>query len=114
MDDSFSGSTLLKNAAFDVILTCCTTMLNVNENMLMDYLMANVNLFDSIVQLLIRCPASHGYDVCLLLSLLLQYHKYDVEQHEQHNEQDLTSVFLDILLRRPTRVLFDFLYSTMK
>ncbi|CAF4028603.1 unnamed protein product, partial [Rotaria magnacalcarata] len=77
IDESFSGSILLKNAAFDVILTCCTTMLNINENMLMDYMMANVNLFDSITQLLIRCPASHGYDVCLLLALLLQYHKYD-------------------------------------
>ena len=80
IDESFSGSTLLKNATFDVILTCCTTMLNINENMLMDYLMVNGNLFDSISQLLIRSPASHGYDVCLLLALLLQYHKYDVNQ----------------------------------
>ena len=69
---------LLKNAAFDVVLTCCTTMLNINENMLMDYMMTNTNLFDSIAQLLIRSSASHGYDICLLLALLLQYHKYDV------------------------------------
>jgi hypothetical protein len=53
-------------------------MLNINENMLMDYMMKNANLFDSITQLLIRSSASHGYDVCLLLALLLQYHKYDV------------------------------------
>ncbi len=53
-------------------------MLNINENMLMDYMMTNGNLFDSITQLLIRSSASHGYDVCLLLALLLQYHKYDV------------------------------------
>jgi hypothetical protein len=53
-------------------------MLNINENMLMDYMMTNTNLFDSITQLLIRSPASHGYDVCLLFALLLQYHKYDV------------------------------------
>ncbi|CAF4370902.1 unnamed protein product, partial [Adineta steineri] len=52
-------------------------MLNINENMLMDYMMANANLFDSIMQLVIRSPASHGYDICLLLALLLQYHKYD-------------------------------------
>jgi len=77
IDESFSGSTLLKNSAFDVILTCCTTMLNINENMLMDFMMSNGNLFDSIVQLLIRSPAAHGYDICLLLALLLQYHKYD-------------------------------------
>ncbi|CAF1114861.1 unnamed protein product [Adineta steineri] len=77
IDESFSGSTLLKNTAFDVVLTCCTTMLNINENMLMDYMMANANLFDSIMQLVIRSPASHGYDICLLLALLLQYHKYD-------------------------------------
>lgn len=69
----------MKNAAFDVSLTCCTTMLNINENMLMDFMMANSNLFDSITQLLIRSSASHGYDVCLLLALLLQYHKYDVD-----------------------------------
>jgi hypothetical protein len=55
-------------------------MLNINENMLMDYMMANANLFDSITQLLIRAPGIHGYDVCLLLALLLQYHKYDVRQ----------------------------------
>lgn len=53
-------------------------MLNINENMLMDYMMANANLFDSITQLIIRSPGSHGYDICLLLALLLQYHKYDV------------------------------------
>lgn len=53
-------------------------MLNINENMLMDSIMANGNLFDSLIQLLIRSPASHGYDICLLLALLLQYHKYDV------------------------------------
>ena len=53
-------------------------MLNINENMLMDYMMSNTNLFDSIAQLLIRSSASHGYDICLLLALLLQYHKYDV------------------------------------
>ena len=53
-------------------------MLNINENMLMEFMMANVNLFDSITQLVIRSPAVHGYDTCLLLALLLQYHKYDV------------------------------------
>ncbi len=58
-------------------------MLNINENMLMDYMMINGNLFDSITQLLVRSSSTHGYDVCLLLALLLQYHKYDVNENSQ-------------------------------
>ena len=54
-------------------------MENVSQNMLLEFIMANSLLFESLIHLLTISESriSHGQNVILLLSLLVQYRKYD-------------------------------------
>lgn len=59
-----------------VIVTGCN---NVSQNILLEYIMINSQIFDSCVRLLSdpTLRAIHGHDVVILLTLLVNYRKYE-------------------------------------
>lgn len=59
---------------FQVLVTGCN---NVNQNILLEYIMINNRLFDSCVRLLSdpTLRQLHGHDVVILLTLLVNYRK---------------------------------------
>merc|ERR1712136_12296 len=71
--------TSLRDLALKLILTLVTVTDNVSQNTILEYLMINPNIFDSVVKLLtsptLRVP--HGYNALLLLTILVQYRKHE-------------------------------------
>ncbi|RNA29751.1 hypothetical protein BpHYR1_047164 [Brachionus plicatilis] len=71
----------LKTISLKYLLAMATQAENVNDNLFLDYFMINHGLFEAIVQI-VSDPETrtlYGKDVLLLLTILLQYQKYDSE-----------------------------------
>lgn len=59
-----------------VIVTGCN---NVSQNLLLEYVMLNSQIFDSCIRLLSdpKLRALHGHDIVILLTLLVNYRKHE-------------------------------------
>ena len=70
----------LKDLCLKLLLIIATGLENVSQNMLLEFIMCNSGLlFESLIHLLTNSDARivHGQNALLLLSLLVQYRKYD-------------------------------------
>ena len=68
----------LKDMCLNLMVIICTAVDNVSRNTLMEYLMMN-SIFESLVHLLsdTESRARHGQSAILILTLLVQYRKYE-------------------------------------
>ena len=70
----------LKDLCLKLLLIIATGLDNVSQNMLLEFIMCNSGLlFESLIHLLTNSDARvvHGQNALLLMSLLVQYRKYD-------------------------------------
>ena len=69
----------LKDLCLKLLLIIATGLENVSQNMLLEFIMTNSLLFESLIHLLTNTESrnSHGKNAVLLLTLLVQYRKYD-------------------------------------
>ena len=68
----------LKDLCLNLMVIICTAVDNVSSNTLMEYLMIS-SIFESLVHLLSHSEtrARHGHSATLILTLLIQYRKYE-------------------------------------
>ena len=68
----------LKDMCLNLMIIICTAVDNVSRNTLMEYLMMN-SIFESLVHLLSNSDSRvrHGQSAILVLTLLVQYRKYE-------------------------------------
>ncbi|CAH0553527.1 unnamed protein product [Brassicogethes aeneus] len=69
---------VVKSLCLKIILILITGIDSINQNSLIEYIMIS-SLFDCLVKLLCDVPTRqrHGYDVVLIITLLVNYRKYD-------------------------------------
>lgn len=74
-------SHLIKKISLKYLLSLVTQVENVNDNLFMEHFMVNNSLFEAIIQIVSDSTGRslHGRDALLLLTILLQYKKYDAE-----------------------------------
>ena len=73
----------VKNLSLRLLLIVVTATDNVSQNVILEYLMMN-SVFEAVMTLL-SGPLSreaHGYDATVVLTLLLNYRKYEVSVSE--------------------------------
>ncbi|CAF0844248.1 unnamed protein product [Brachionus calyciflorus] len=78
---SDEASHYLKTISLRYLLALATQVENANDNLFMEHFMLNNSLFEAIIQI-VSDPNSrslHGRDSLLLLTILLQYQKYESE-----------------------------------
>lgn len=71
----------IKTLALKYLLALVTQIENVNDNLFLEYFMQNNGLFEAVIHI-VSDPKSrqlYGRDAVLLLTILLQYHKYESE-----------------------------------
>jgi hypothetical protein len=68
----------VKNLCLKLILIILTSIDNISQNVMLEYLMIN-SLFEALVSLLSDADARdhHGYDAAVVLSLLVNYRKHE-------------------------------------
>ncbi|XP_014212015.1 UPF0668 protein C10orf76 homolog [Copidosoma floridanum] len=71
-------SATLKSMYLKLFLIIATGLDNINQNMLLDFVMSS-SVFESLIQLLRETAArnEHGYNVVLILTLLVNYRKHE-------------------------------------
>lgn len=76
-----SSPSLLKEISLKFLLSLVSLTENINENAIVDYFMLNSSLFEALIQIISQHKSrlSYGRDALLLLTLLLQYQKYESE-----------------------------------
>ena len=69
----------LKDLCLKLLLIIATGLENVSQNMLLEFIMTNSLLFESLIHLLTNSESrnAHGRNAVLLVTLLVQYRKYD-------------------------------------
>ncbi len=78
---SEESSDLFKEIALRLLLCLISITENVNENVIMEHLMASGGLFDALVFVMSERKSRlvHGRNALLILTLLIQYRKYESE-----------------------------------